>query len=604
MSQSRPTVTARRRAVLATLATGVAGLSGGCMRRIRTVAGWESSTQVSLEIKTVPADADPYALRIARQVAEWLRVAGIDAQVTPMDRTELLRQVLIQNDFDLFVARLPDRFRKPTVLYPLLHSRFADAAGWQNPFGYTNLDVDDMLETIRAASRDQQSDVVARLQRTVARTQPFTVIAFPDDIRAARSDHYTNWRAVNLRSPEGYLSLERVGDGEVVSDASDAASTLRVAVTDRRPTENLNPLTVEFRHDGLFTGLLYDSLGRGPEGRPVEPWMAESWAFSGNDSPHATVRLRSGLSWHDGEPVTASDVEFTHRLLADTSLSSSEEDDTQIPAPRFQGRNSLVTDVEATDERTVEFDFVECDPRTATEVFTVPVLPEHVWAERTGRASVSGIEVGAATEAIVTDNIPPVGSGPLAFVQNTPRENLVLERFDDHFLGEETTAAPAGVVGLPDFERLSLRVAGSDVSAVGMVADDDADVTGTTVGATTVPRIGRANDLELLVRRSNAPFVLGYNTRQAPLTNPRFRNTLARLVDQSYLANEVFLGYAQPAVSPLSGTDWLPSDLRWDGENPVTPFLGSDGEVDVSRARDAFREAGYQYVEDRLVQGG
>ncbi|KPN31468.1 ABC-type oligopeptide transport system, periplasmic component [Halolamina pelagica] len=149
-----------------------------------------------------------------------------------------------------------------------------------------------------------------------------------------------------------------------------------------------------------------------------------------------------------------------------------------------------------------------------------------------------------------------------------------------------------------------MQVVGSDVTAVETVADGEADVTGTTVGAGTVPRIGRAEDVELLVRRSARPYVLGYNTRRAYLDNPRFRNTLARLVDERFLGQHVLDGYARPAVGPLQGTEWYPADLEWDGGNPVVPFFGRDGEVTVDAVREAFRDAGYQYEDGTLVGGG
>jgi peptide/nickel transport system substrate-binding protein len=575
------------------------------VRRLRTSVGWHSPSQVTLDIKTVPADADPYALRVARHVSRWLAAAGIDAQVTPMAEEELLRQVLLNGEFDVFVARAPARFRTPDALYSLLHSRFVETPGWQNPFGYANLEVDDLLETQRLVADDNRRGVVADLQRSVARTQPFTLVVFPDDVRAVRSDHYANWWDADFTSPQGYLRVERVPkDGRTGDDGPRSRDELRVVVTDRRATENLNPLAVEFRRHGVFTGLLYDSLGYATETGTTERWLAESWAFTdARDGLRASVTLRPDLTWHDGEPLTAADVAFTYRLFADTTLRADESaDDDPVPAPRFYGRASLVDEVRAVDDQTVAFRFVDCTPRVATRAFTVPMLPKHVWVERTGQASVGGIEVGVATEALVTNNIPPVGSGPLAFVRNTPGESLVLEPFEEHFLTRErVSGAPTPLADGPAFDRLAVRVVGSDDPAVSVVAEGEADVTGTAVGADTVPRIGRADDLNLLVGRSNAPYLVGYNARRTPLTNPRFRNTLARLIDRSYLAEEVFEGYARPAASPLAGTDWLPTDLRWDGDDPVVPFLGSDGELAVDRARDAFRDAGYQYDGDDLV---
>jgi peptide/nickel transport system substrate-binding protein len=564
---------------------------------MRTLAGWESPRQVQLQIKTVPADADPYALHLARAVAGWFRTAGIDAEVVPLAEQELLRQTLLQQEFELFVTRLPARFRDPDALFTLLHSKFADAPGWQNPFAYANLEVDELLETQRWATGARRRDALERLQLTVARTQPFSLLAVPDDIRAARAAAYTNWRDVDLGSPLGYLMLEQRSDPDGERDGS----TLRVAVADRRATTNLNPLSVEFRRNGVLTGLLYDPLGYAVDGE-MQPWLAESWSFTDASPPVARIRLREGARWHDGERITAEDVAFTYELLADTTVGADGED-LPVPSPRFHGRSSLVDGVRAIDDSTAEIRFVDAAPSVAVRAFSVPILPEHVWRDRTGPASIGGVDFGPVTEALVTNNIPPVGSGPFRFVRNTPRERLVLERNDDHFLGRTDSperGLAARVDGVP-FERLAVRVVGSNVTGVELVDRGDADVTGTPAGSDLVPRIGRSADLDLLVDRSDTPYVLGYNTRRPHLNNPRVRHTLAGLIDNEYLAGTVLDGYGRPEVGPLWGTPWYPAGLEWTDGNPVTPFLGTDGTVDGQRAREAFREAGYRYEDGELV---
>lgn len=605
-----------RRRVLASLAAGATVLSSGCIRRLRTITGWQSSDQMTLEIKTVSADADPYALPIANQVAEWFRSAGIDTTVTLMSNEELLRQVLLNHEFDLFVARTPTWVRNPDALYSFLHSQFAPAPGWQNPFGYANLNVDELLKTQRNVDGAQRNDAVSQLQQMIATTQPFTAIGLVDDIRAVRSDQFTNWRDENLGTSLGYIALEREGDEE--SEESDTEE-LGVVMNDTRLTRNLNPLSVEFRRSNDLTGLLYDSLGYMPERETVEPWLATSWEFSAQDGgPIASVRIPGDVTWHDGNPLTAEDIAFTYALLSDTTLGSgieegsdkqnenteedSEEGTTAVPAPRFQGRSSLVSEVRVIDRRTVEFRFVESRPQAARRAFTVPILPKHIWSNRTQLASVGGIEVGTATEALVTENVPPVGSGPLMFVENDPQRSVVFERFDDHFLTrEDDSNLPAELASGPAFDRLLVRSVGSDVAAVEMVASGDVDVNGTAVGAELVPRIGRKSELDLVIDRSKSFYIAGYNVRQSPLANPRIRNTLAQLIDKQYIVDEVIDGYAEPAVSSLTGTDWLPSDLQWEDSDPVTPFLGTHGKLDVERAREAFRSAGYQYNDGNLV---
>lgn len=591
----------RRRALLGALGSGTVALTGGCLRQVRSLTGWESSQQVQLRIKTVPDDADPYALTLARTVADWFRAAGINARITPMSEQELHRQTLLRNEFDLFLMRLPSRFTDPDALYTLLHSRFAEDPGWQNPFGYANLDVDDRLETQRRTTGSQRREALRQLQLTVARTQPFTLLTVPDDVHAVRTTNYSNWRAANLGSSLGYLSLERSDDKE-----SEANGTLRVAITDRRATMNLNPLSVEFRRTGTLTGLVYDPLAYAFEDRLL-PWLAETWEFSGDSSPTARVTIREGATWHDGEALTAADVAFTYRLLSDTTLESDGDEETApLPSPRYRGRSGLVANVDPIGDRTVEFQFADVTPDVARRAFTVPILPEHIWKERTGVASIASIQTGSVTDALVTNNIPPVGSGPLQFVRNTPREEVVFERFDDHVLrqADSPTNDIVDQAGDVAFDTLSVQVVGSDVTAAEMVANGTADVTGTPMGADVIPRIGRSSESELLVQRSPSAYILGYNTRNQHLNNPRFRHTLARLVDGKYIADTIVDGYGRPAVGPLWDTEWYPPELRWEGEeNPIAGFLGSEGEIDITQARAAFQEAGYRYEDGRLVGG-
>lgn len=593
-------LTARRRALLGALGSGAVALTGGCLRHVRSLTGWESTQQVRLRIKTVPDDADPYALTLARTVADWFRAAGIDTRITPMSEQELHRQTLLRNEFDLFLMRLPPRFNEPDALYTLLHSRFAEDPGWQNPFGYANLDVDDLLETQRQTDGSQRRDALRQLQLTVARTQPFTLLTVPDDVYAVRTTNYSNWRAASLGSSLGYLSLERSDDID-----SGADGTLRVAVTDRRATVNLNPLSVEFRRTGALTGLVYDPIGYVFEDR-LTPWLAETWEFSEGSPPTARVTLREGATWHDGEALAADDVAFTYRLLSDTRLGSdSDEETAPLPSPRYRGRSSLVVNVDAIEDRTVEFQFADVTPSVARRAFTVPILPKHIWEERTDIASIAGIQTGSVTEALITDNIPPIGSGPLQFVRNTPREEVVFERFDDHVLRRANSSTNDLVDHAGDvaFDTLSVRVVGSDVIAAELVANDTADVTGTPVGADVIPRIGRSFGSELLVQRSPSAYILGYNTRNQQLNNPRFRHTLARLIDGEYIADTIVDGYGRPAVGPLWDTEWYPPELRWEEGNPVAEFLGSEGEINVAQARAAFREAGYRYEDGKLVGG-
>ncbi|WP_336358376.1 ABC transporter substrate-binding protein [Haloarcula sp. CGMCC 1.6347] len=581
-----------RRAVLGSAAAGLAATSG-CMQRLRTLAGNKESPAVSLSIKTRPADEDPGAMHIARQLETWFDTAGVDTTVQPVTATELYRQTLLNHEFDAFVARYPYRQITADSLYSLVHSSFAAERGWQNPFGFADLEVDELLTAQRRQSDDRRAETLASLQKQLANACPFLVIGTPDSIRAANTTRFSGWTGAFGKSPLRLLTLDR---------ADPEATTLRLVTTDSRVTRNLNPLMAPFRRRGRITSLVYDSLARQYQGGLV-PWAGVDWEWdtSQPDGPVLRVTLRDDLQWHDGETLTAADVAFTYRMVADTSLGAFEQ---AVPPTRYRGRATVVTAATAIDERTVELTCTDCSRAVAERALTVPLLAEHVWRERASKADIGGVGIGAATtEALVTDAIPPVGSGPLQFDTASDRESLRLTLFEDHF---RTTIDPADSVAAsaldPPFDAVEVGFVGSDSTAVELVESGDADATAVGVGSDLVRTIGRADDLTLLLDQGDSFYFLGFNVRSAPLSNSRFRNLLSHLVDRQYLVDTVFDGYATPAVSPLAGTGQVPETLQWEPGGTVTPFLGSDGELDTEQVRSAFREAGYRYDTGTLLQ--
>lgn len=604
--------TTSRRALLG--AAGAAGLAGtaGCLniQRARALFGRDSTERVTLTIKTLPTDADPWAIRTARFLADKLEAVGIGTKVVPTGHIALLRDVLVNQSFDLYVARAP-AFTDPDYLRSLLHSKFGSEPGWQNPFGYANLATDDLLVAQRRQTGDRRRETLKKVQNAVVRDQPFSVVAYPDEIHAHRNDRFQGWGGHRFQSQLSYLTLEPPAtnveglrwDRSNQSDGgtgttSERARTLRMTTTDSRAPENMNPLAVEYRSMDEIVGLLYDPLGQWIDGQ-VRPWLAEEWTWQSDvgTGPTLDVSLRDDLSWHDGTAITAHDVAFTYQFLKDTSMGGFQS---PLPAPRFRGRSSLVEDVAAYDDETVRIQFVPSSRWVASRSLTVPVLPAHVWRTKTERATLAGVDSGReVTEAVIWNNREPMGSGPLAFDRSVRRELVALEPADEHFLYRDNLDDHlAPYQGGLAFDRLEFLVTPSGSAAVELVQDGTADGTATGVTPSAVPRIGRSDTVELSTRPSRSFYHVGFNVRKSPYGNPRFRRAVARLLDKQYLVESVFDGYASPAATPLAHHRTRSDSLSWTGQDPELPFPGDNGELDVERARKAFREAGYRYTED------
>jgi peptide/nickel transport system substrate-binding protein len=593
-SEGQPGLTRRQ---LLGAATAVSlGSTSGCIERVRSIVTRESPSPVSVTVSAPPADADRLATLIARHLVDNFEAVGIDASLDILQETELYRRVYFNRDFDLFVAQLPP-MEDPHVLHGLTNSVFAGEPGWQNPYNFTDITVDDYLDAQRAASGEQRRVAVRDLLERLSRDQPFMTIAFPDQIRAVRTDRFTGWENYPLQDPISYLGLAR---SESVSPDEDL--TLSLAVTDPRVSESLNPLAVEYRQLKPFTSVIYDPLAR-RIGDEYVPWLAADWDWEPDDEGGGdfVVTLRPGQVWHDGTSLTANDVAFTFRFLADTSLDTLSHD---VPAPRFRSLTSLVEEINVVDDTSVRITVPRTSEEVGTQLLTVPLLPEHIWRDKTSVAEIQGIEgSGNVTEALAWNNADAVGSGPLAVENVSATESVTFSPFSDHFMWQDGSGLerlPEQYSGRPAFDRLELRVIPSNETAIELTSQGDLDGTATGIDPRPelIQRIIGSPDLSQLVEMATTPYQIGYNTGITPFSNPHFRRLLGRLVDKRHITESIFDGYGRPAANPFDGTHWSPEALDFGEEDPEVPFVGTDGEVDVGAARDLFREQGFEFDED------
>lgn len=572
--------TVSRRTLIAS-ATAASVATAGCLRELRSVLTTGGSEQLSLSIAVIPASNDPVPIRIANRLRDNLEAIGIGASIELRSARPFRVDVLYNHDFDLAITTHP-QLSRPDALYSLLHSTLGPERGWQNPYGWDDLTADELLETQRTATGTEREEAIGELLTRVAEAHPLTPLWFPIRRRAVNTDQLTGGYDASFETPHDLLALEQ----------ADPDQPLSVSISAIGPTQSLNPLSVEHRDRGVVTGLLYEGLLRRADDE-LRPWLAEEVSWMGDT---AEVTLRSA-QWHDGIEITADDVAFTYDLLADTSLGSAEA---PIPAPRFRGRRSLIDEVTGLDEHTIELT-ADASPAVAEQALTVPILPEHVWHDRTDFASVEGyLEEETITEALVVDNLDPIGSGPYTVEEVTDREIVELTRVEDHFVDEADEFDD--LHPLPP--RIGITVSPNDGTSLEWVADGAVDLTlGPLLSEIETEDLDES--ITLVETPSTACYHVMYNTRRPPLSNTNVRRVIAQLLDIGYLAEEVTTIEQSPTAAPLSDTVWVPEELAFEEVHPVVPFLGSSNELDVDAAQDALTDIGLQIDDEgRVIQPG
>ncbi len=190
-----------------------------------------------------------------------------------------------------------------------------------------------------------------------------------------------------------------------VTAQPDAAKLVRLPFPKYDGT--LTPYTFEVGYP-LVT-LVYDTLlWRDAKGVP-RPWLARSVKRT-NAGRRVTVRLRKGVRWHDGRPLTAADVAFTFRYVAGRFH------------PRFTPQLARIESVRATGRLTVTFDLNR--PSLAFDdqpLADLPILPRHLWK-------------GVPPARLAPPGLP-VGSGPYRLTGAGPEKGYRFRANRGYFKG-------------------------------------------------------------------------------------------------------------------------------------------------------------------------
>jgi len=257
--------------------------------------------------------------------------------------------------------------------------------------------------------------------------------------------------------------------------------------------------------------------------------------------------LREGVTFHNGEPLTADDVVFTFdRILTEGGVDGQ-------TSPRA-GLIGPLSHVEKVDDYTVRFVYQETFPQAL-------VLQGLTHFQIVPKDHLEEVGVAAFMEQ-------PIGSGPFRWVQGELDSQIRLERYDGYWAGTPPLQTVVFRMMPEPSTRIAALLAG-EVHIIHAVPPDLVDRIDSVPGVSVHTGLGtRSAQVEL-------------NNRVPPFNDRNIRLALNYAIDWDSILDNIYQGYADRLA-----TAFLPSGFGFAEDLEPFPY-------DPERAKELLQEAGY-----------
>ena len=298
---------------------------------------------------------------------------------------------------------------------------------------------------------------------------------------------------------------------------------------------------------------MYDTLLWQDGEGSLLPWLAESHSVSADNMTH-TFQLRSGLTWSDGQPVTADDVAFTFDYFNNASLT-----------PLTIAQPIAFSAAKVTGPLTVE---VRLSAPSVifekTVAGALPIVPKHVWS-------------AVSDPTVLSDAKYLVGTGPYRMTSYDENSgNISFAANDAYFLGK------------PFVKELDLVGVGDEFSSLRADAIDLLDVVEASTQA-LAPFRADPSTYHVIEGPPSFTYPLFFNLSQGgPLADVKFRKAVATAINRTDMVRRLLGGQGapgNPGFLPPSHPDYT----------PVTQYSYS-----VSGANALLDQAGYTKGSDGM----
>ena len=313
--------------------------------------------------------------------------------------------------------------------------------------------------------------------------------------------------------------------------------------------------------------VLESLITRNPDTLEWEGLIAKDWKVS-EDGLVISFQLRDDVSFSDGQPLTAEDVVFTFDFIMKEA----------IQAPRDRAYLEKIKGVKANGKYEVVFTFKEPYFEALSLAGGMSILPKHFYASYLKEPQKFNESKGLL-----------LGSGPYKLIDPknwTPdKGNVELVR-NERYWGDVQ----------PSYNRILWKIIQNDSARLTTYRNGDID----NYSARPVEYQELKKDAQIIAKSQNFEYMppvvgysyIGWNQERAGkptrFADKRVRQAMTYLTDVGRIIKDVFLDYAEPAVSPFGETSKQ-------HDNALQPYT-----FNLDKAKELLKEAGY---EDRNGDG-
>jgi len=327
---------------------------------------------------------------------------------------------------------------------------------------------------------------------------------------------------------------------------------------------SLQPLITNDSASSNYQGLVWAPLTRiDPKTLDIVGVMYEGSPTFSADGSKMTWKLRQGLKWSDGKPITSADIVFSWQKLIDEKV--------KVLVRSFY--TNAYSDIKAIDDYTVEYTLKTAGYCPAVNNSAIPVLPKHIFEN----LDINQNDVNMK---------PTVTSGYFQFKEWTK---------DDHF-----TASPAyaGFVrGQPLLDGYTYRIVKDNTVQTALFKTQEVDVAyPDPVDWDEMSKLPFANPVAYY-SAVGAPWTyIGYGMRNPLLADKVVRQAISTAINKQEMIDKIRLGHAKPIYSILPSSSWAAADVK---DLPQFSF-------DPAKAKKMLDDAGYKLSADgkRLDKSG